>query len=63
MTTIRVRLMQESGVSGPTATIEAGDTPAEQFWAAREWAAGQTGHPWDVLTVEDGGECREVPQD
>jgi hypothetical protein len=53
------RLMQESGVQGPQATIEANPDQVEQ--AAREWAAGQTGHPWDALTIEsEDGECIEV---
>lgn len=46
------RLMND-GVVGPTETIDYTDERD-----ARAWAAGQTGHPWDILTVcvfdEDG---------
>lgn len=62
--TTTFRLMQESGVTGPTATVEVEsiDAAREQ---ARAWAAGQTGHPWDVLTVscDDLDLCDEVEQD
>lgn len=48
------RLMQESGVSGPSTTVELqeGDGPQAAKELAVAWSQGQTGHPWDVLTVE-----------
>lgn len=57
-----LRLMQESGVSGPVATVVLPASREGQEQAAREWAAGQTGHPWDVLVIETDDECREVEQ-
>jgi hypothetical protein len=57
------RLMQEAGVTGPVETV---DVPDDADWRvispiARAWAEGQTGHPWDVLTVEpEDGEVFEV---
>lgn len=55
-----VRLMQEAGVAGPVAELEVPADEAGQDAAAREWAAWQVGHPWDSLTIEVDGECREV---
>jgi hypothetical protein len=61
--TLTYRLMQEGGVSGPVAAYDLDDvtdaeviTPAVIEPHARAWAAGQIGHPWDVLTVasDDG---------
>ncbi len=42
-----VRLMQEGGVQGPSAGIEYRNEKD-----AIEWAAGQSGHPWDMVTVQ-----------
>ena len=67
MTRVTFRLMQESGVQGPKHTITL-ENPDPHWRAlsrlARDWAAGQTGHPWDVLTYElnDDGEAHEVSQ-
>lgn len=58
MNAYTARLMQESGVQGPTTQIEAESLEAAAA-AARDWAEGQTGHPWDHLTVTDN-ETREV---
>lgn len=41
-----VRLMND-GVSGPSAGIE-----YQNERDAINWAASQTGHPWDAVTVE-----------
>jgi hypothetical protein len=58
--------MQESGVQGPVKTV-ALENPDPHWRAlsrwARTWAAGQTGHPWDVLTYElEDGVAHEVSQ-
>lgn len=51
------RLMQASGVPGPSTTVETDDASALPG-IARRWAAGQIGHPWDTLTiVDENGEC------
>ena len=59
-----VRLMQASGVQGPSEAI---DYAIESD--GREWAAGQSGHPWDTLTIvvyedqedsESGGDASDV---
>lgn len=42
-----VRLMQESGVQGPSGRIE-----YQREKDALAWAAGKAGHPWDFVTVE-----------
>jgi hypothetical protein len=60
---ITFRLMQESGVPGPkkTITLENPDPhPNVIARLAREWAAGEAGHPWDCLTYEMNGETVEV---
>ena len=48
------RLMQESGVKGPThSTTIREETPWPELRRdAKNWAKGQTGHPWDCLVVE-----------
>ena len=53
-TYVHVRLMQEDGVIGPEASLEISeDTKVNEIQAlAREWACGQTGWPWDVVTWE-----------
>jgi hypothetical protein len=63
--TVTFRLMQESGVTGPVKTFEMENPdphPNALRRLAREWASGETGHPWDVLTVEYGDQCIEVNQ-
>lgn len=45
-----VRLMTDGTTSDPQ-TIEVPEGLVAQEQAVREWAAGQTGHPWDVVTV------------
>ena len=62
---ITFRLMQLDGVQGPHKTIELENPdphPAALRHLARSWAAEQTGHPWDSLTVEyrAGGEDRVI---
>jgi len=60
------RLMQDTGVKGPAATIEIPDDREGQDKAALAWAAAQTGHPWDSLTIEYQSAldwvCRAVKQ-
>ena len=54
------QLMQDSGVQGPRETVEISDS-ADTRQAARAWADGQTGHPWDRINVEiDGGPVFDV---
>ena len=52
MTTYTYRLSHESVVIGPRVVREHPDLKAA-IADAREWADGQTGHPWDHLTIED----------
>lgn len=52
---VTFRLMQDSGAQGPQKTIELENPdphPNALRRLARAWAAGETGHPWDRLTVE-----------
>lgn len=55
MNSVTFRLMQDNGVAGPKQSfdLENPDPNANalRIWA-RQWSKGQTGHPWDVLTVE-----------
>lgn len=63
MTTVIARLMQESGVQGPTETftLEHPDPPrVELRRMVREWADGQIGHPWDSLTMEWNDRVEEL---
>jgi hypothetical protein len=58
------RLGQDNGVSGPHATREVEDVVHAKE-SAVAWAMGQTGHPWDCLTVsipeiEYEAEIREI---
>ena len=60
---VTFRLAQESGVSGPQKTImlENPDPhPNALRRLAREWSDGQTGHPWDCLTVEYGNPLKTL---
>ncbi len=62
---IRFILMQKSGVVGPSKTLplENPDPPITIIYQlARQWAKGQTGHPWDVLAVEMNGDSFTVEQ-
>jgi len=60
---ITFRLMQESGVQGASHTqSDFLGSFADAQEAARGWAASQTGHPWDCLSLEIGGEVFEVTQ-
>jgi hypothetical protein len=44
------RLSQDTGISGPHTQFEASSLRAAAI-AARDWSYGQTGHPWDCLTI------------
>jgi hypothetical protein len=46
-----LRLMHDGGISGPQETID-----VESRQDILDWVDGQTGHPWDLVTVtpEDG---------
>jgi len=46
------RLMQDSGVTGPSCGITA-ETLNDAAREARLWSLSQTGHPWDTLTLTD----------
>jgi hypothetical protein len=45
------RLMQESGVQGPSTTVEV-ESPQHAKELAADWSEGQIGHPWDCCTIE-----------
>ena len=47
-----VSLSHESGVGGPRETIDVPEDHAGQIAAARAWAYGQIGWPWDLLRIE-----------
>lgn len=60
---VKFRLMQESGVTGPGTTVEFENPdphPNALRAMAREWAKGQTGHPWDALTIEYTDEAGDL---
>lgn len=49
--TATFRLMQESGVQGPSRTCEV-ESAQHAKELAFAWSEGQIGHPWDCCTIE-----------
>jgi hypothetical protein len=49
--TATFRLGQDSGVQGPSKTVEV-ESEQHAKELAVEWSLGQLGHPWDAVTIE-----------